>query len=78
MSTTPVTTTTTHTTTTTTTTRVGRHVPANNNSQGWGIVALVVVITIAANAWSYMIHKKSYRPFIHPSAQVPNSGGAGH
>jgi hypothetical protein len=63
--------------TTTTTTRVGRHIPANNNA-GWGIIALVVLITLAANAWSYMIHKKTYRPFIHPSAQIPNSGGAGH
>ena len=69
----------THTTaTTTTTTRAGRHVPANNNSQGWGIIALVVAITIAANVWSYMIHKSTYRAFLHPSAQVPNSGGAGH
>ena len=54
------------------------HVPANNTRQGWGIVLLVVVITLAANFGAYMVHKATYRNFIHPSAQVPNTTAGAH
>lgn len=50
---------------------------ADNNS-GWGIVALVVVITLAANAVAFTIHKNTYRHPLHPSAQIPNSQAGGH
>ena len=55
----------------------GRHVPANNNS-GWGIVALVVAITLAANVGAFMIHRNTYRNPVHPAATIPNTNSAGH
>lgn len=52
------------------------HVPANNTRQGWGVVLLVVAITLAADFGAYMIHKATYRNPIHPSATVPNTNRA--
>ena len=54
------------------------HVPANNNRQGWGIVLLVVAITIAADIGAYLIHKATYRNPLHPSATIPNTTGGEH
>ena len=56
----------------------GLHVPANNNSQGWGVVALVVFITLAFNTGAYLIHKATYRHPTHPSATIPNTTSGGH
>ena len=55
----------------------GLHVPAQSNS-GWGIVALVVVITLAANFAAYTIHKNTYRHPTHPAATIPNTNTGGH
>ena len=54
------------------------HVPANNTRQGWGIVLLVVLLTLALDAGAYLIHKATYRNPVHPSAQVPNTNAAEH
>ena len=54
------------------------HVPANNTRQGWGIVVLVVLLTIALDVGAYMIHKATYRNPVHPSAQIPNTTSGGH
>ena len=54
------------------------HVPANNTRQGWGIVVLVVLLTLALDLSAYMIHKATYRNPVHPSAQVPNTNAAEH
>jgi hypothetical protein len=56
----------------------GLHVPANNTRQGWGIVGIVVLITLAAVAGAYMVHKNTYRHPTHPSATIPNSNTGGH
>lgn len=56
----------------------GIHVPANNTRQGWGVVALVVLITLAADFGAYMIHKATYRSPLHPSSQQPNTVSGEH
>lgn len=63
----------THTTTTTTT---HRHVPHVNS--GWGVIAAVIILAVAINAWSYWVHKTTYRPFVHPSSTIPNTQSGGH
>lgn len=55
----------------------GLHVKADNNG-GWGIVGLVVVITLAFNFGAWMIHKNTYRHPTHPAAEVPNTNTGGH
>ena len=54
------------------------HVQANNTRQGWGIVAFVVLLTIALDFGAYMIHKATYRNPVHPSATIPNTNAAEH
>ena len=57
---------------------VGRHVAPNNNSQGWGVVALVLVLALAVNSWAFWVHKTHYRNPIHPSSVEPNEAGEAH
>jgi hypothetical protein len=56
----------------------GLHVPANITRQGWGIVGIGVLITLAAVAGAHMVHKHTYRHPTHPSATIPNSNTGGH
>lgn len=63
--------------TTNETTRTGRYVPVSHNT-GWGVIALVIALAIVVNAWSFWVHKNSYRNPIHPSSQEPNTHAAEH
>ena len=33
----------------------------NNNAQGWGIAAFIVLLAILANAFIYVVHKNTYK-----------------
>ena len=50
---------------------IGRHVPSNNNSQGWGVAALVIALAIAVNVWATWIHNNTYRNPLHPASREP-------
>ena len=42
-------------------------VPVNNNSQGWGVAAFVVLLAVAAAFGAWTIHKRTYQ---HPRAPI--------
>ena len=42
-------------------------VPVDNNKQGWGVAAFVVLLAVAAAFSAWTIHKRTYQ---HPRAPI--------
>ena len=41
--------------------------PVNNNSQGWGVAAAVIVLAILVNAWIFWVHKSTWKNPVDPT-----------
>ena len=39
----------------------------NNNAQGWGIAALVILLAIVTNAFIYVVHKRTFKAPTDPT-----------
>ena len=39
----------------------------NNNAQGWGVAAFIVVLAIISNIFIYTVHKKTYKAPTDPT-----------
>ena len=39
----------------------------NNNAQGWGVAAFIVVLAILSNLFIYTVHKRTYKNPIDPT-----------
>ena len=39
----------------------------NNNSQGWGVAAAVIVLAIVANAFIFWVHKSTWKDPVDPT-----------
>ena len=49
------------------------HVPANNNSQGWGVAAFIVALALGCAFTAHYIHERTYRSPTDPAATVTTS-----
>jgi hypothetical protein len=43
-----------------------RYVPPNNNAQGWGIAALIVLLALVCAFSAFTIHNRTYRDPTNP------------
>ena len=39
----------------------------NNNAQGWGVAAFIVVLAILSNLFIYSVHKRTYKAPTDPT-----------
>ena len=39
----------------------------NNNAQGWGVAAFIVVLAILSNIFIYSVHKKTWKNPVDPT-----------
>jgi hypothetical protein len=46
------------------------HVPATNNSQGWGVAAFIVALALGCVFGAHYIHERTYRSPNDPAAPV--------
>lgn len=56
----------------------GESAPVNNNAQGWGVAAFIVVLAIACTFGAWTLHKETYRSPNDPAAPVGGQQAGGH
>ena len=46
------------------------HVPANNNTQGWGVAAFIVALALGCAFTAHYVHERTFRSPNDPAAPV--------